>query len=63
MARRIDFAEACRRVQASRAARKFLDPAKPAFPLSDLELSLGEASGDFVMEVFGGQSPRIERRV
>jgi 2-phosphosulfolactate phosphatase len=60
LAGRIDLDEARRRVRASRAARKFLDPAKPGFPESDLTLSLAEAESPFVMEVFAGDLPRIE---
>jgi hypothetical protein len=55
----IDLDEARRRVRASRAARKVLDPDKDHFALGDLEMALAEAQQQLVMEVVAGPVPYL----
>ncbi len=49
------------RVVASDAAQKFVRNEVPAFPRSDLDICLREATERFVMEVRIGETPIVQK--
>ena len=59
----VSLAQAQHRIQTSRPALKFLDPAQPVFKAEDIPFCLQEAPAEFVMVVQGSQPlPKIVRQ-